>query len=125
MKLTFLLQIFILGFFSEVVLTSPLIARQIDPNQCPTGVGSTCSLSIQLNPASYTCATIPNVTCTPNPLTYNVTCSVGTNIDIKCFGNVEKYIFSCPVPSQNECGFTCTTCIYDQKIIDCGGCNTT
>ncbi|RIB14142.1 hypothetical protein C2G38_2096664 [Gigaspora rosea] len=51
MKLFFLLQLFVLGFFSEVVLTASLFARQVPDQQCfPTVSTDSCACS-----AAYTC----------------------------------------------------------------------
>ncbi|CAG8722019.1 212_t:CDS:1, partial [Cetraspora pellucida] len=44
MKLTFLLQLFVLGFFLEVALTSPLVARQI--KTCESGRPVLCSITL-------------------------------------------------------------------------------
>ncbi|CAG8841728.1 35024_t:CDS:2, partial [Gigaspora margarita] len=51
MKLFFLLQLFALGFFSEVVLTASLFARQDQDQQCfPTVSTDSCACS-----PAYTC----------------------------------------------------------------------
>ncbi|CAG8709462.1 36406_t:CDS:1, partial [Racocetra persica] len=55
MKLTFLLQLFVLGFFLEVVLTSPLVVRDRVP-----GCGTSSSLECRIVNVSPAPVTFPN-----------------------------------------------------------------
>ncbi|CAG8720953.1 7893_t:CDS:2, partial [Cetraspora pellucida] len=63
MKLTFLLQLFVLGFFLEVVLTSPLVTRQGTQGLpgCPQGVNlMKCDIKQQVVPGVNS---VPSTSC--------------------------------------------------------------
>ncbi|CAG8787251.1 9682_t:CDS:1, partial [Gigaspora margarita] len=108
MKLTFLLRLFVLGFFSEVVLTSPLVARQ--NNQCPTEETLSCSITFQLSdqaPISAGCARFADCTYSSPS---SVECIIKNNPNICPLSELMNVNIQC-----NSCGSFCfpRSCDYD------------
>ncbi|CAG8505268.1 20267_t:CDS:2 [Gigaspora margarita] len=118
MKFTFLLRLFVLGFFSDVVLTSPLVARQELP-ECPES-------SLQCRIVQETSVAIPF----PNPCDTLAICDYDsgdtaycTHVDLTCSASeVTLNKFFCS-SSGSQCGFTCRDClIAPDKSMSCSDC---
>ncbi|KAF0525865.1 hypothetical protein F8M41_014293 [Gigaspora margarita] len=123
------MQLFVLGFFSEVVLTSPLVVRQGKLPSCPVNTLLTAchvvtepSKQIMNVPPRYECGT--SVTC--NYYGSNANCN---NIFVGCITSaVQVTRFYCssgtvkPDGTEDQCGFTCNNCLATGENMSCSVC---
>ncbi|CAG8547691.1 16682_t:CDS:1 [Cetraspora pellucida] len=137
MKLTFLPQLFVLGFFSKVALTSPLVARQNSLPVCDSETPLLCSITIRpdyLPPnipfeQDIQCADSPSAECTKHGMSVTKCHNINLISSPQCnLANGRfKGIFNCTYDdqSESECGFFCHNCQYyfeNGSLICADGC---
>ncbi|CAG8497420.1 7618_t:CDS:1, partial [Racocetra persica] len=107
-----------------VVLTSPLIARQLD--QCSKNVAFTCTPTVNFNKLLFSsrCANIIETCTIPSAGDYQVTCTLGPNVSGDCLAKLVDFSLTCQGIDKTICG-TCEACelTKDNKSIICTGCN--
>ncbi|KAF0434018.1 hypothetical protein F8M41_004940 [Gigaspora margarita] len=126
MKHSFLLQLFVLGFFLEAVLTSPLVARQEELSACPVGQQLT-NCDIELNPPEKIDNIPPAYRCEESADCRYFGNSASCNpVNLECLPSGMWYSqFNCSTianEANNQCGFTCKTCIVVNDRMNCRGC---
>lgn len=144
MKLTFLLRLFVLGFFSDVVLTSPLVARQNELKKCDDNKWYQCSITIKPPDIAYEkfieistkCAEYNPANCTLNNSQDYYIRSPGYCEAIEAYylensgciieNQLMSNVFNCTgfYGDEERCGFTCNNCTYNhaEGILNCQNC---